>query len=474
MGGKRKESARKTRAKAKREKIGIVSSIPANVIEEQLGTAEVEQRLEESYNRTWSRRDDGTMVYREGNKVMGVMGEVKDTGWIERSYPSERTLEEADFLTAEEALAQEEQLLGKRGVPDGSLLSPLRTAPDGRQVAFDYELEEAVRQLDEEELNDDMPDFLHTAAKAGPPPPVHASTCPLLAAVGNKCNCHMSIRTPPAILMPSNDDKPKRHVTLVRDHDLEYPDLYMAIHILPDPHVRDDCARFAKMFARSGCYQSRKGIEGADLVVFGGGSDVDPSLYDETKHPMTFFSRERDDEDMEAYVRCRELGIPMLGICRGAQFLHVMNGGKLYQDIDNHQGPHAAHALREQLRIDKISSVHHQACAFNKGMEVLMTSQQSKTRWKNADEKEEGLKPDIEAFFYRDTGCFGVQGHPEYAGYNRFTTWVLESVQNLFLNSPDYSWEKSGGRLRMTTTARDAQKIAADYVENAYSNSKEA
>jgi hypothetical protein len=49
--------------------------------------------------------------------------------------------------------------------------------------------------------------------------------------------------------------------------------------------------------------------------------------------------------------------------------------------------------------------------------------------------------------------------------------WCMETVSNLFLTSPDFTWD--GKRLRMTGEARDAKAIAAAYVENAYNQTKE-
>jgi hypothetical protein len=105
-------------------------------------------------------------------------------------------------------------------------------------------------------------------------------------------------------------------------------------------------------------------------------------------------------------------------------------------------------------------------------MEVLLTTaNQTTVRWLNNDVKDTSAKVDIEAFYYRDSGCFGVQGHPEYSGCNKFSVWCLEQLNHLFLCSPDFEWADK--RLQMTKSARDAQAIAEQYVENAYNKSKE-
>src|SRR6476469_7625643 len=114
---KKPPSAKSKAAKAKREKM-LTTAEPTPKIGDVLSD-DVRQRLEDSFDKTWNRNDAGKLVTEE------------DVPWIESSYPSERPLKEEDFLTAEEALAQEEKILGKRGI-----------------------------------LDDDVPDFLFRAAKA--------------------------------------------------------------------------------------------------------------------------------------------------------------------------------------------------------------------------------------------------------------------------------------------------------------------
>lgn len=88
----------------------------------------------------------------------------------------------------------------------------------------------------------------------------------------------------------------------------------------------------SKMFAAYG-YGLVDRIEYADLVIFNGGADVDPSLYgEESTHSHT--DPEHDKADLAAWEASE--GKYRVGICRGGQFLNVMNGGKLRQHIDGH------------------------------------------------------------------------------------------------------------------------------------------
>lgn len=231
-------------------------------------------------------------------------------------------------------------------------------------------------------------------------------------------------------------------VSLMQDNKLEYPTLCLEVFIVGDQWEE---RAFAFMFSRAICKKAPS-IEKADLVVFTGGSDVDPQLYGEMKHSQTQCSSQRDDSDMTAYMTCLSQGIPMLGICRGAQFLHVMNGGKLYQHVDNHYGDHEMWDVQKKIKLDRVSSSHHQmVIPQREGFTLVATANKATNRWRNPSINDIGHRPDVEAFFYRDTCCIGIQGHPEYRGYDYFAKWALELVEDCVITNPDIEWRKTEG-----------------------------
>lgn len=147
------------------------------------------------------------------------------------------------------------------------------------------------------------------------------------------------------------------------------------------------------------CTTNREDLTGADLVVFTGGEDVSPSYYGEDPHPYTRWNPERDAHEKEIFEEALFHGIPMTGICRGSQFLNVMNGGKLIQHIEDH--PHDLHqVITEDGELFVSNTLHHQASVHTPetGMVLLAAS------W-----------PDhcVEAYLYPETRCLGVQYHPE-------------------------------------------------------------
>lgn len=245
------------------------------------------------------------------------------------------------------------------------------------------------------------------------------------------------------LLLP---DKGKTHVVQIfRDSQTEYPQLYMDVFITqPFSEIL-----MAEMFAKAACRKA-KSIDEADLVVFTGGPDVAGPLYGVKKedcHTTCNFNKERDDSDMKFYAEALKKRVPMLGICRGAQFLHAMNNGVIYQHVDGHRGDHPVTTFDNLMFT--VSSTHHQMCMKNDRMEVLAVAHKSKERWLNKRESEVGNNhDDVEAFFYPATACLGFQGHPEYHGVQTFTKWVMTMIQDKIKHSPSIQTEGRFYRLK--------------------------
>ena len=71
-----------------------------------------------------------------------------------------------------------------------------------------------------------------------------------------------------------------------------------------------------------------------DGILVPGGEDLNPWYYGEEPKPQIQTIRPEIDEAWFALGRAaKEMGMPMLGICKGIQFLNVLCGGDLYQDI---------------------------------------------------------------------------------------------------------------------------------------------
>ena len=239
----------------------------------------------------------------------------------------------------------------------------------------------------------------------------------------------------------ATENKPNmRGLLRLPEDKVTYPSLNLRVFIHDEDD--DERARFTEMFVRSGCRKAET-IYDADVVVFTGGVDVNPALYGQKPHLKTRYDEERDAQDKEMFDECALLGIPMFGVCRGMQFLHVMMGGELHQDLDFHQSKHSIYDCVGQTIVPCVSSVHHQCVAPRQDNKMLVVAYVSKSTYKyqDANTKLKSQTRDIEAVFYPGVCAFGVQGHPEYAGFPDFTVWCLKKLEDFIILNTDVEWQ---------------------------------
>lgn len=78
-------------------------------------------------------------------------------------------------------------------------------------------------------------------------------------------------------------------------------------------------------------------LDGLDGLIITGGRDVDPASYGQRPHPATdepdAANRERDALEFALVDGAIRRGLPLLGICRGAQVINVALGGTLHQHL---------------------------------------------------------------------------------------------------------------------------------------------
>jgi len=122
-------------------------------------------------------------------------------------------------------------------------------------------------------------------------------------------------------------------------------------------------------------------VETFDGFLFTGGQDVSPSLYGMEDATGTIVSSsERDKEETLLLKKALEADKPILGICRGLQFINVFLGGTLWQDLPSQHPSAIVHRqgkpygvpthqvsivgeLQSLLGKDKleVNTLHHQA-----------------------------------------------------------------------------------------------------------------
>lgn len=178
----------------------------------------------------------------------------------------------------------------------------------------------------------------------------------------------------------------------------------------------------------------------ADLIVFTGGADVSPEYYGDNKHPATVSGMYRDEMESVFFKAALELKIPMVGICRGGQFLNVMSGGRMYQHVTKHCRTHEITDLQTGERT-YVSSTHHQMMMPSpKGILVASSTLGGTREWYDGEIfKKDVSTEDIEVVYYPHTQCLCFQPHPEfmskeYAPMRKY----FESLLERFLIKEEY------------------------------------
>lgn len=162
-------------------------------------------------------------------------------------------------------------------------------------------------------------------------------------------------------------------------------------------------------------------VGGCGGLVISGGADIDPGRYGEEPIPeLGRVSPARDAMELLALEAALELGMPVMGICRGHELLNVYFGGTLYQDIgtqvpgvithdqtaewgEHHHEVRVEPGSRLHAALDEehiqINSFHHQAVKdVAPGLAVTAVA-------------EDGLIEAIESTAH--DWVVGVQWHPE-------------------------------------------------------------
>ena len=174
--------------------------------------------------------------------------------------------------------------------------------------------------------------------------------------------------------------------------------------------------QYAALFLNLG-FTLTEAIDQADLMCFTGGADVTPMIYGAQRHPRTYNDIHRDNEEQLVFQEAQRRGIPMVGICRGGQFLNVMCGGSMYQDVTRHTMPHEITDLQTGEKL-LVSSTHHQMMKPSpEGLLVACSTLGGDREWYEGTVfKIDVSEQDIEVVYYDKQNCLCFQPHPEFGG----------------------------------------------------------
>lgn len=193
-------------------------------------------------------------------------------------------------------------------------------------------------------------------------------------------------------------------------------------------YIAQSSAQYVAMFHYAG-YDITHNAGEADLICFTGGADVTPSFYGDKPHRTTYNNLQRDYTEKGLFEYAQEKKIPCVGVCRGGQFLNVMNGGRMYQDVGKHTHDHILFDCNTGEEI-LVTSTHHQMMMPSEAAIIIAVAHLNGYRqWFDGDVARNDMShEDIEVVYYKDTNSLCFQPHPEFSDYKRMTAWFFELI----------------------------------------------
>lgn len=197
---------------------------------------------------------------------------------------------------------------------------------------------------------------------------------------------------------------------------------------------------FDKVFAQAASLVQTP-VAMCDAILLWGGTDINPGLYSAAAHPFNGYGpgSERDKTERVWVEQAIELGIPVIGVCRGAQFICAMAGGKLIQHCTGHGGTHDVTVIVDgQEKVYQTSSSHHQMLyPFDlpaDEYEILGYSTEALSKCYDGETPEEQLVPIVEpeVVLFPKIRALAIQGHPEWMdGKDEFVLWCNQEIKKL-------------------------------------------
>lgn len=187
-------------------------------------------------------------------------------------------------------------------------------------------------------------------------------------------------------------------------------------------------------------------IEDAEVVMFTGGEDVDPSLYGCRKHDTTYSNINRDLKEKEIFEKVRPDQL-CVGVCRGSQLMCVLNGGILVQDCDKH-AIGKTHGITDGKTIYQITSTHHQMqypfVLNGDDYDILFTAEFNLCSYYEGDKIDWNKitkhgEPEVVLYHKKDMPkCLAIQGHPEMIPNSPVAKMLDELINDLLNGKYNY------------------------------------
>jgi len=176
------------------------------------------------------------------------------------------------------------------------------------------------------------------------------------------------------------------------------------------------------------------------ILILHGGQDISPAIYNHKPSRWTQAEEQMSPRDLSEVLlaeRAIELGIPIFGICRGAQLACALAGGSLIQHVNGHGGGHHG-VVTSDGKTYETSTCHHQMMnPWETKHELLAWSSPAKSNIYIVEHEELiDMEKEPEVVFFPEIKALAIQGHPEWMQKSTdFVQYCLTLVKEKLLCS---------------------------------------
>ncbi|MDD5146006.1 MAG: gamma-glutamyl-gamma-aminobutyrate hydrolase family protein [Candidatus Pacebacteria bacterium] len=173
---------------------------------------------------------------------------------------------------------------------------------------------------------------------------------------------------------------------------------------------------------------------GAERIIISGGNSIMLNFREKTKDLNGIDTRDRDNTEANIIKYAINKNIPVLGICRGAQFINTYFGGGVLRDLKNYLNGSVEHvATKHKISISNIITARIKVSdqyIVNSYHDDGFTRKELSSELIDFAVAQDGI---IEGFYHKSKPIMGVMWHPERDGVG--LSCFSRDLINIFINN---------------------------------------
>jgi Peptidase C26 len=195
---------------------------------------------------------------------------------------------------------------------------------------------------------------------------------------------------------------------------------------------------FSKLFSEVVLITRPEQVKECSAIVLWGGEDISPAFYNEDPNRFNQASKYPSKRDILEW-QCLQIahinGVPIIGVCRGAQLMCVFDDGKLAQDVTGHN---CSHEVETSTTSFYAPGDHHQMMLPSTNAEVIGWSKVNQAGGTYVGDGDHVFVLEVnfkepEIVWFPKIRGLGFQYHPEWGDeHSKCSEFTLDLVKETF------------------------------------------